>query len=59
MGVAPRHHARPGRITNRGLAVSIFEKGSHLRQSIDIGSPGLRVPIKTANPIVQIINRDK
>ncbi len=37
----------------------IFEKSPHLGQSVDIGGPGLRVPLKAADPIIQIINGDK
>ena len=37
----------------------IFKKGPHLGQSVDIWGLGLRVPLKAADPIIQIINGDK
>ena len=56
MGVASSHHAGTGRITNRGLAVSIIEQGSHFSQPVNIRCLRLRVPAQAAYPIIQIIN---
>ena len=56
MGITSGHHTCPGRITNRGLAVSIIEKCTHLGYSVDIWSFGLGVSTHTTDPVVQIIN---
>ena len=44
MGITSGHHTCPGRITNRGLAVSIIEKCTHLGYSVDIWSFGWGCP---------------
>ena len=59
MGVASGHHAGTGRITDRRLAMTILEKGSHFGQPVNIRCLRLRVPAQAAYPIIQIINGNK
>jgi len=37
----------------------VGKEGSHLGQSVDVGSLGLGVPPKTADPVVQIVDRNE
>lgn len=36
--------------------MSVGKQSAFRGQSINIGSPGLRVPVKAANPVIQIVD---
>ena len=55
--VATGHHAGPGWVANRRLAMSIGKQSAHLGQAIDVGCLGLGVSAEATDPVVQVVDR--
>ena len=59
MGIVTGKEGRPGRPADRPLAMGVDEQGAPLGQAVDVRGAGLRMPIETADPIVEIIDDDE
>ena len=59
MRIASGHHAGPGWVANRGLAMPVGKQGAHLGQAVDVGCLGLRVTAEATDPVVQVVDGDK
>ena len=55
--VASGHHAGPGWVANRRLAMPVGKQGAHLGQPVDIGGLGLGVTAEATDPVIQIVDR--
>ena len=59
MRVAASHHASPGGVADRRLAMPIGKKGAHPGEAVDVGGFRLGEPAEATDPIIQIVDRDQ
>ena len=59
VGIAAGKEGRPGRPADWPLAVRVDEQRAALGQAVDVRRAGLRMPIETADPVVEIIDDDE